>query len=86
MNTRCLLVALSLVLIAGKGNGQSPAPDSRPAILTFDELRRLSSGGAVPPDLSAKVRMLLTTPFVSNAAARQGLPALILQAARSPSE
>jgi len=45
---------------------------AQPELLTWDELITLYQSATPPPALAAKLRALLTTPFVSNAASEAG--------------
>lgn len=57
---------------------QSTAPDSQPPLLSFDELKQLADLNPLAGPLAEKVRVILRTPFVSNAAARSGSRPIIL--------
>src|ERR1044072_385147 len=68
-----LLAAFACLLLAIETNAQQQAPQ----LLTYDELVQLYEQESPPEALRDKLRRLLTTPFVSNAAtARRVRPLL----------
>jgi endonuclease/exonuclease/phosphatase family metal-dependent hydrolase len=68
--TRIAIAVLTLVL----GTPARPAESSNdPALLTFDEIKRLYQDDDLPGALRDKLRTLLTTPFVRNTASEAGM-------------
>jgi hypothetical protein len=66
------------LLIAREANAQQQAPE----LLTYDELVRLYEEETPPEALRDKLRRLLTTPFVSNAASAGGVRPLLPSTAK----
>jgi endonuclease/exonuclease/phosphatase family metal-dependent hydrolase len=72
-----LLAALACLLIPAAALAQPSAPE----LLTYDELVQLYEQATPPEALRGKLRRLLTTPFVSNAASARGARPLLPSAA-----
>jgi hypothetical protein len=62
-----LLASFACLLIALEVDAQEQAPER----LTYDELVQLYEQESPPEALQNKLRLLLTTPFVSNAASAE---------------
>lgn len=74
-----LVAALALPVCAQEtatgGNAVATTPyviDTRPELLSYDELVALGSSPQAPPDLERKLNALLETPFVNNEAFHRG--------------
>ncbi len=79
----CVLKSLLLASFAGllltrAANAQQRAPE----LLTYDELVQLYEQETPPAALQDKLNLLLTTPFVSNAASARGVTPLLPRAAK----
>jgi len=57
---------------AGRPNGEGYVRVSIPQLFTYDELVQLSLDQPMNPELSAKLKMLTTTPFINNEAYYRG--------------
>lgn len=68
-----LLASFACLLIHVAANAQSQAPE----LLTYDELVQLYEQETPPAALQNKLRLLLATPFVSNAASARGASPLL---------
>lgn len=73
-----LLASFACLLIAREANAQQQAPE----LLTYDELVQLYEQETPPEALQNKLRLLLTTPFVSNAASAGGVRPLLPSTAK----
>lgn len=73
-----LLAAFACLLMAPEVNARQRAPE----LLTYDELVQLYEQENPPEALREKLRRLLTTPFVSNAASARGVRPLLPSAAK----
>lgn len=72
MKTLLLSVACILSSVLSVG-AQQPVESSGPALLTYDEVNQLYQQDVPPAPLNDKLKRLLTTPFVSNAAFDAGV-------------
>ncbi|MFN2511669.1 MAG: endonuclease/exonuclease/phosphatase family protein [Pyrinomonadaceae bacterium] len=72
------LVASSVCLL----NSATVAQQRAPELLTYNELVQLYEQGTPPDVLQTKLRRLLTTPFVSNAASARGVKPLLPSTAK----
>ena len=70
-----LIVLLACLALAARANAQQQSPE----LLTYDELVQLYEQETPPPALQHKLKQLLTTPFVSNAAATRGVTPILPQ-------
>jgi len=70
---RSILCAVVLVPLLASPQAVQPLPDSAPGLLSFKELVTLSGVQTPEGELGQRYRLLLETPFVSNAAYRQGV-------------
>ncbi|MBL8228714.1 MAG: endonuclease/exonuclease/phosphatase family protein [Bryobacterales bacterium] len=65
-----LVLLLAAACLAGE---MSVPPDSAPNIFSYEDLVNLGTQDPIEASLEARLRTLLTTPFVSNDAARRGV-------------
>src|SRR5688572_16020196 len=76
--TPLLLASFACLFIAPEANAQQQAP----GLLTYAELVQLYEQETPPEALRNKLRLLLTTPFVSNAASAGGVRPLLPSTAK----
>ena len=65
-------VCVLLFLVVLFSNSITPAQQSGPPLLAYDDLVTLYEKDVPPPELAARLQRLLTTPFVSNSAGVRG--------------
>src|ERR687889_48143 len=75
---RILLTSLACLLI----HAAAVARQQTPELFTYDELVQLYEQETPPEALQNKLRLLLTTPFVSNAASARGTKPLLPSTAK----
>src|ERR1700760_906675 len=65
----CVLIAMAVSLAqAGLLRAQNYVHDSEPKLFSYDELVQLSLDRPLSPELSEKLRLVTTTPFINNEA------------------
>jgi len=70
---RRLLVGVSSLLLGiATLHAQNYPRDSRPDLFSYDELVQLGSGQELSPEVTEKLRVLTTTPFINNEAYYRG--------------
>ena len=68
-----ILLAITTILIAAVLlDAQDYVSDSEPKLFSYDELVQLSLDQEMSPELAEKLRLITTTPFVSNEAYLNG--------------